>query len=72
MFYEPKVATLCDICEGEDCGTTCSEKSSSQSNQVKQSSDATKQQSLFGYMSIILAFFLQVRLLHWFVVVVMI
>ncbi|XP_017300547.2 CD109 antigen [Diaphorina citri] len=23
MFYEPRVATLCDICEGEDCSKVC-------------------------------------------------
>ncbi|KAJ9579456.1 hypothetical protein L9F63_024438, partial [Diploptera punctata] len=45
VFYEPKVATLCDICEGEDCSTSCSGKSYSQSNQNnKQSSDASKLQ----------------------------
>ena len=26
MFYEPRVATLCDICEGEDCGNTCTSR----------------------------------------------
>ncbi|XP_034243701.1 CD109 antigen isoform X1 [Thrips palmi] len=25
-FYEPRVATLCDICEGEDCGASCSSR----------------------------------------------
>ncbi|XP_068084683.1 CD109 antigen isoform X2 [Anabrus simplex] len=24
QFYEPRIATLCDICEGEDCGDVCS------------------------------------------------
>ncbi|XP_015122489.1 CD109 antigen isoform X1 [Diachasma alloeum] len=23
VFYEPRVSTLCDICEGEDCGDLC-------------------------------------------------
>lgn len=23
VFYEPRVATKCDICEGDDCGTVC-------------------------------------------------
>ncbi|GLG95490.1 uncharacterized protein GBIM_02438 [Gryllus bimaculatus] len=26
MFYEPQKATLCDICEGEDCGDVCSSR----------------------------------------------
>ncbi|XP_046675493.1 CD109 antigen-like isoform X2 [Homalodisca vitripennis] len=29
MFYEPQVATLCDICEGEDCEKVCSGKAGS-------------------------------------------
>lgn len=24
VFYEAQTATLCDICEGEQCGDTCS------------------------------------------------
>lgn len=27
MFYEPKSVTLCDVCEGEDCGRKCNELS---------------------------------------------
>ena len=27
VFYEPKMTTLCDICEGEQCGDVCSIKS---------------------------------------------
>lgn len=26
VFYEPRVATLCDICEGEDCEKVCTSK----------------------------------------------
>ncbi|XP_015930765.2 CD109 antigen isoform X2 [Parasteatoda tepidariorum] len=25
MFYEPKSVTLCEVCEGEDCGSKCNE-----------------------------------------------
>lgn len=31
VFYEPRVATLCDICEDEDCDSVCSSKSSGRS-----------------------------------------
>lgn len=26
MFYEPRVATLCDICENEDCEKVCTSR----------------------------------------------
>jgi hypothetical protein len=41
VFYEPRVATLCDICEGEDCSTSCSSKPYSHSHE-KYPSTATR------------------------------
>lgn len=39
-FYEPRVATLCDICEGEDCSTACSSKPNPRSNESRSSAAA--------------------------------
>nr|CAD7195115.1 unnamed protein product [Timema douglasi] len=38
VFYEPRVSTLCDICEGEDCGNVCSTSSDSRSDLQSSSS----------------------------------
>nr|CAD7424613.1 unnamed protein product [Timema monikensis] len=38
VFYEPRVSTLCDICEGEDCGNVCSTSSNSRSDLQSSSS----------------------------------
>lgn len=40
VFYEPKTATLCDICEGEDCGDVCV-KQANVSEQINENSLAT-------------------------------
>ncbi|XP_021920080.1 CD109 antigen-like isoform X2 [Zootermopsis nevadensis] len=40
VFYEPRVATLCDICEGEDCSRACSSKPYSHSHENHSSAAA--------------------------------
>ncbi|XP_069677480.1 CD109 antigen-like isoform X2 [Periplaneta americana] len=59
VFYEPRVATLCDICEGEDCSSVCSSKPYSHSNE-KSSSTAAKIHVVFSCVYIFIsALFLQ-------------
>lgn len=35
MFYQPQVATLCDICEKEDCEKVCGGSPGSQAGEDK-------------------------------------
>lgn len=55
-FYEPRVSTLCDICEGEDCNTACSSKPHSRSHE-NQSSAAARVLLSCAYLILCAVFF---------------
>ncbi|XP_023714120.1 CD109 antigen isoform X3 [Cryptotermes secundus] len=52
VFYEPRVATLCDICEGEDCSTSCSSKPYSHSHE---NNPSTATRVLLSSMCVVLS-----------------
>jgi CD109 antigen len=45
QFYKGPAATLCDICEGDDCGDDCTIRASEQKADVRETDDGKGGQS---------------------------
>ncbi|XP_049951328.1 CD109 antigen-like isoform X5 [Schistocerca serialis cubense] len=56
VFYEPRVATLCDICEDEDCDSVCSSKSSGRSGGSDGSAGSAAPVPLPSHLLVLLMF----------------
>lgn len=57
MFYAPQVATVCDICEGDDCRKVCGGKTGSQAGEEKGSATSLS----VSYLTVLFLFGLTLR-----------